>query len=84
MPLTLYLSQVKFPESELVLNIGSFIRCWDVSVGVLARDVGTAALPTQLKEDIQLEKRIRLGNIVCVCFFHSVFIAYSVRDSVFN
>lgn len=62
----LYQSQVKFPDGELVLSIGSFVRCWDVSVGVLARDVGTSALPTQLKTDIQLEKRLRLGNYVCV------------------
>lgn len=56
--------RVRFPEAELVLSIGSYIRCWDVSVGVLARDVGTSALPTQLKADIQLEKRIRLGELL--------------------
>lgn len=56
--------QVKFSGEGLVLSIGSFIRCWDVSVGVLARDMGTSALPIDLKEDIQAEKKIRLGNVV--------------------
>lgn len=57
----------------MVLSVGSYIRCWDVSVGVLARDMGTSALPTQLKADIQLEKRIRLGNyIMTFSYFYDV------------
>lgn len=64
---------MRFPEAEMVLSIGSYIRCWDVSVGVLARDVGTSALPTELKADIQLEKRIRLGNhVMTFSYFHDV------------
>lgn len=56
--------KVKFSGEGLVLSIGSFIRCWDVSVGVLARDMGTSALPIDLKEDIQAEKKIRLGELL--------------------
>lgn len=56
--------KVKFSDGELVLSVGSFIRCWDVSVGVLARDTGTSALPVDLKGDIQVEKKIRLGELL--------------------
>ena len=58
------LLQVKFSDGDMVLSVGSFIRCWDVSVGVLARDTGTSALPVDLKGDIQVEKKIRLGIFV--------------------
>ncbi|KAG0711257.1 Rab3 GTPase-activating protein non-catalytic subunit [Chionoecetes opilio] len=56
--------KVTFSAKEMMLSVGSFIRCWDVTVGVLARDRGTLALPIDLKEDIQVEKKIRLGELL--------------------
>lgn len=56
--------QVRFSDSSVNFSIGSFIRCWDVTVGSLVKDLANKTLPVNMKEDIQQEKRLRLGKFL--------------------
>ncbi|KAG0710538.1 hypothetical protein GWK47_022608 [Chionoecetes opilio] len=47
----------------MMLSVGSFIRCWMYCRGA-GPGQGTLALPIDLKEDIQVEKKIRLGELL--------------------
>ncbi|KAK7069681.1 hypothetical protein SK128_010832, partial [Halocaridina rubra] len=55
---------VKFSDTSAVISIGSFLRCWDVSIGSLVKDSITGALPINLKEDINYEKKLKLGEFL--------------------
>lgn len=56
--------KVKFSECAQNLTIGSFIRCWDVSVGTLVKNGSVSVLPVELKEDLPSEKKLRLGEFL--------------------
>lgn len=56
--------KVQFLEAPQCLSIGSFIRCWDVSVGTLVKNSSTSVLPVELKEDLQPEKKLKLGEFL--------------------
>lgn len=50
-------------------SIGSFIRCWDVTVGSLVKNLANKTLPVNMKEDIQQEKLLRLGKCLLLEIF---------------
>ncbi|ROT63084.1 hypothetical protein C7M84_019048 [Penaeus vannamei] len=63
--------KVRFSDSSVNFSIGSFIRCWDVTVGSLVKDLANKTLPVNMKEDIQQEKRLRLGEFLYGWAWHS-------------
>ncbi|XP_069162048.1 rab3 GTPase-activating protein non-catalytic subunit isoform X2 [Procambarus clarkii] len=56
--------KVTFSDSAQNLTVGSFIRCWDVSVGTLVKTNSDSVLPVELKEDIPSDKKLRLGEFL--------------------
>ncbi|XP_042225418.1 rab3 GTPase-activating protein non-catalytic subunit-like isoform X1 [Homarus americanus] len=56
--------KVTFLEVAQNISVGSFIRCWDVCVGTLAKTDGASVLPVELKEDIPSEKKLKLGEFL--------------------
>ncbi|XP_064085104.1 rab3 GTPase-activating protein non-catalytic subunit-like [Macrobrachium nipponense] len=56
--------KVKFSDVHPNISIGSFLRCWDVSVGALVKGANTAILPVNLKGDINYEKKLKLGEFL--------------------
>ncbi|XP_068227254.1 rab3 GTPase-activating protein non-catalytic subunit-like [Palaemon carinicauda] len=62
--------KVKFSDVHPSISIGSFLRCWDVSVGALVKDVSTAVLPVHLKDDINYEKKLKLGEFLYAWAWH--------------
>ncbi|XP_042857706.1 rab3 GTPase-activating protein non-catalytic subunit-like [Penaeus japonicus] len=63
--------KVRFSDSSVNFSVGSFIRCWDVTVGTLVKDSANRTLPVNMKEDIQQEKLIRLGEFLYGWAWHS-------------
>ncbi|XP_047492248.1 rab3 GTPase-activating protein non-catalytic subunit-like [Penaeus chinensis] len=63
--------KVRFSDSSVNFSIGSFIRCWDVTVGSLVKNLANKTLPVNMKEDIQQEKLLRLGEFLYGWAWHS-------------
>ncbi|KAK4305761.1 hypothetical protein Pmani_022352 [Petrolisthes manimaculis] len=56
--------RVTFSEESTSLTVGSFLRCWNTLESPLVKDVSVPILPIHLKEDLQEEKRLRLGEFL--------------------